>query len=138
MATPWTASPSSTGTEKRVSPPGTNGALACDPPAVTVTVPVTAVTEASSTASTVWLWCPAAVLRLTASLTADTQSDSMTPPMLPGLQLRDVTLRSQSSPSAVGRGYDSCPPFRVTAPDCPSVSAQEKVREGVSPMRGRE
>ena len=137
IATPWTAWPTATGTEKRVSPLGTKNTPVSEPPAVTLTVPVMAVTSASINAVSVTSACPATVRRLTVSSIRVTQSAAMTSLTVPGVQPKEATLRSHSSPSADGRGWGICPSLRVKAPACPRPSSQEKVRDEVSPWRGR-
>ena len=90
--------------EKLVSPFGTKDALEWAPPAVTPTVPVMEVTAASMTAISVMLSCPVTVWRLMVSRVVDTHSEATVPSMLPGVQPRELTRMSQSSPSTDGRG----------------------------------
>ena len=104
MATTWTASPLATGKEKRVSPLGTNDTLVCDPPTMTLRVPVIAVTSASINAVSAMLSCPVTVHRLMASSTVDAQSEAMTPPTIPGVQPKEATPALQTSPATDGRG----------------------------------
>ena len=61
--------------------------------------------------------------------------EAMTPAIRPGVHSREVISRSQSSPSADGKGKGISSLFSETAPLRPRASTQEKVKEGEGPSR---
>ena len=124
-----------TGSRKRISPLAMNDAVARCAPATTLAVPVMRVTEASSSAGTVWLKWPPYTVNATSWRVSAMHSEAMTPEMLPGVHSREVSSRSHSPPSAWGRGWGIWWFFRDTAPDRPRESTQEKVKEGDGPSR---